>query len=270
MTELVITGAGSGLCDSILEVIESVEGDYRLRLVDSMESAGEARRFQGRTVVIELDSEADLATATVVFDLNRTYSGDATIFAPNLSLFVMLKRLVSDLDADSILTLHGVVREPAVEQPQGVEALAGQVIQLFNGRDPEPKPFGGTLAFNARTLDEAVLVEALHGLDGLQNADISLERLQSDSFYTVHASLWLQAADSKTVASIIAKSTDTYEGGMSISPDSGRVDHDSAMRVFARQVSDEWVHLMVTADLEKTIWAQEAKSVLVSALGTMS
>jgi hypothetical protein len=39
------------------------------------------------------------------------------------------------------------------------------------------------------------------------------------------------------------------------------------MRVFARQVSDEWVHLMVTADLEKTIWAQETKSVLVSALG---
>ena len=77
MTELVITGAGSGLCDSILEVIESVEGDYRLRLVDSMESAGEARRFQGRTVVIELYTEADLSTANVVFDLNQTYSGDA-------------------------------------------------------------------------------------------------------------------------------------------------------------------------------------------------
>ena len=52
MIELVITGAGSGLCDSILEVIDGVQGDYRLRLVDSMESAGEARRFQGRTVVI--------------------------------------------------------------------------------------------------------------------------------------------------------------------------------------------------------------------------
>ena len=60
MTELVITGAGSGLCDSILEAIEAIEGDYRLRLVDSMESAGEVRRFQGRTVVIELDTEAIL------------------------------------------------------------------------------------------------------------------------------------------------------------------------------------------------------------------
>ena len=35
VTELVITGAGSGLSDSILEVIDAVEGDYRLRLVDS-------------------------------------------------------------------------------------------------------------------------------------------------------------------------------------------------------------------------------------------
>jgi hypothetical protein len=265
--ELVITGAGSGLCDSILEVIEAVEGDYRLRLVDSMSSAGEARRFQGRTVVIELDTEADLSTANVVFDLNQTYSGDAVVFAPKLSLFVMLKRLMGDLAIGSIVALHGVVREPAVEQPQGVEALAGQVTQLFNGRDPEPKPFGGTLAFNSRILDEAALIKALQGLGGLQNADISLERLQSDSFYTVHASLWLQAADSKTVDSIMAKSTDIYGPGVSISPDSGRVDHDVAMRVFARQVSGDWVHMMVTADLEKTIWAQEAKSVLVSALG---
>ena len=142
VTELVITGAGSGLCDSILEVIEPVEGDYRLRLVDSIESAGEARRFQGRTVVIELDTEADLATADVVFDLNDAYVGDALIFKPTASLFVMLKRLLSNLAADSIMTLHGVVREPAVTEQQGVEALASQVTQLFNGRDPEPQPFG--------------------------------------------------------------------------------------------------------------------------------
>ena len=270
MIELVITGAGSGLCDSILEVIDGVEGDYRLRLVDSMESAGEARRFQGRTIVIELESEADLSTANVVFDLNQTYSGDAAVFAPKLSLFVMLKRLLSDIGANSISTIHGVVREPAVEQYQGVEALAGQVTQLFNGRDPEPKPFGGTLAFNARTLDEAALVEALQGLDALHNANISLERLQSDSFYTVHASLWLKAADSKAIDAMMAKATDTYAAGMSISPNSGRVDHDAAMRVFARKVSDDWVHLMVTADLEKTIWAQEAKSVLINELGIAS
>ena len=141
MTELVITGAGSGLCDSILEVIEPVEGDYRLRLVDSIESAGEARRFQGRTVVIELDTEADLATADVVFDLNDAYVGDALIFKPTASLFDA-KAIVGNLAADSIKTLHGVVREPAVTEQQGVEALAGQVTQLFNGRDPEPQPLG--------------------------------------------------------------------------------------------------------------------------------
>ena len=50
-----------------------------------MESAGEARRFQGRTVVIELDTEADLATADVVFDLNDVYAGDALVFADGLA-----------------------------------------------------------------------------------------------------------------------------------------------------------------------------------------
>ncbi|MDC3033042.1 hypothetical protein OA249_03680 [Litorivicinus sp.] len=262
MTELVITGAGSGLCDSILEVIEAVEGDYRLRLVDSMESAGEARRFQGRTVVIELDTEADCATADLVFDLNDTYTGDALVFKPMASLFVMLKRLFGDLAVDSIKTLHGVVREPAVAQQQGVEALAGQVTQLFNGRDPESLPFGGTLAFNARILDESALVESIYDLNALRNANISIERLQSDSFYTVHTSLWLQTSDGQSIDSIISQATDQYSAGLGISPDSGRVTNDSDMRICVRQIAKDWVHLMLTADLEKTIWAREAHEVL--------
>ena len=92
MIELAITGAGSGLCDSVLEVIESVEGEFRIRLIDGIESVGEARRFQGRTIVIELDHEADLETADVVFDLNQTYSGGAERFRPTLSLVVMMQR----------------------------------------------------------------------------------------------------------------------------------------------------------------------------------
>ncbi len=262
MTELVITGAGSGLCDSILEVIEAVEGEYRLRLVDSMESAGEARRFRGRTVVIELDTEADLATADVVFDLNDIYIGDALVFKPTAPLFVMLKRLLSDLAGDSIKTLYGAVREPAAMEQQGVEALAGQVTQLFNGRDPEPQPFGGTLAFNARILDESALIESFHDFDALRNANISIERLQSDSFYTVHASLWLQMADAQLIDSIISQSTDQYSAGLGISPDSGRVTNDPDMRICVRQIAKDWVHLMLTADLEKTIWAREAHDVL--------
>ncbi len=262
MTELVITGAGSDLCDSILEVIEEVVGGYRLRLVDSMESAGEARRFQGRTVVIELDTEADLTTADVVFDLNDAYTGDALVFKPTASLFVMLKRLLGDLAVESIKTLHGVVREPAVVQQQGVEALAGQVTQLFNGRDPESQPFGGTLAFNARTLDESALVESIRDLDALRNANISIERLQSDCFYTVHASLWLQTSDAQSIDSIISQSTDQYLAGLGIAPDSGRVTNDADMRICVRQIAKDWVHLMLTADLEKTIWAQEAHDVL--------
>ncbi len=269
MIEVLITGAGSGLCDSILEAIDVVQGDYRLRLIDSMESAGEARRFQGRTIVIELDTEADLSTADLVLDLNQTYSGDAEAFRPQLSLVMMLQRLLSCLEPGSVRALHGAVREPAVEQAQGVEALASQVTQLFNGRDPEPKPFGGTLAFNARTLDETALVEALPEIDALTNASISLERWQSDSFYTVHASLWIQL-DEKGIASLLSLTNQDYVPGLSVSPDSGRVDHDADMMICARRISDDWVHLILTADLEKTIWAREAKRILSKTLGVAS
>ena len=270
MIELAITGAGSGLCDSVLEVIESVEGDFRIRLIDGIESAGEARRFQGRTIVIELDHEADLETADLVFDLNQTYSGDVERFRPTLSLVVMMQRLLDSLATADVLTLHGVVREPAVEQPGGVEALAGQVTQLFNGRDPDPQPFGGSLAFNTRTLDDQALVEALSEIHALQHAEISLERLQSDSFYTVHASLWMQLKTPQAKAQVIGCQTDEYRSGLSVSPDSGRVDSEAAMTVCVRELSQDWLHVMITADLEKTIWAQEAKRRLARALETMA
>ena len=52
-------------------------------------------------------------------------------------------------------------------------------------------------------------------------------------------------------------------------PDSGRVARDEGIRVSARRVGDDWVHMMLTADLEKTIWAQEAKTILVDALGNV-
>jgi len=267
--ELAITGAGSGLCDSVLEVIESVEGDFCLRLIDGIESAGEARRFRGRTNVIELDNEADIDTADLVFDLNQTYSGDTERFRPTLSLVVMMKQLLDSLATADVLKLYGVVREPAVEQPGGVEALAGQVTQLFNGRDPDPQPFGGSLAFNTRTLDDAALVEALSEIHALQRAEISLERLQSDSFYTVHASLWMQLKTPQAKVMVTEHQTDQYRSGLSVSPDSGRVDSEAAMIVRVRELSSDWVHVMITADLEKTIWAQEAKRRLARALETM-
>ncbi|MBU25594.1 MAG: hypothetical protein CMD99_06140 [Gammaproteobacteria bacterium] len=270
MIELVVTGAGTGLCDSILETIDSIEGDYCLRLIDAMESAGEARRFQGRTLVIELDSEADLESADLVFDLNQTYSGHAVAFRPNLSLLPMLGRVLMTLEAGDLKMLHGVVGEPAVEHVGGVEALASQVTELFNGRDPNPEPFGGMLAFNARTLDESCHVDALRAIDALSDAVISIERLQTDSFYTVHASLWLQACSSTVANLILGFETEAYTAGLSVSPDSGRVAQDEGIRVSTRRVADDWVHMMLTADLEKTIWAQEAKTVLVDTLGKLS
>ena len=144
----------------------------------------------------------------------------------------------------------------------------GEARRLVNQlKDASKRERAGAELLRLGSEAAPALIEALQGLDALHNAKISLERLQSDSFYTVHASLWLKAADSRAIDAMMAKATDTYAAGISISPNSGRVDHDAAMRVFARKVSDDWVHLMVTADLEKTIWAQEAKSVLINELG---
>ena len=42
------------------------------------------------------------------------------------------------------------------------------MTQLFNGRDPNPEPFGGMLAFNARTLDESGEVNALRSINALR------------------------------------------------------------------------------------------------------
>ena len=106
------------------------------------------------------------------------------------------------------------------------------------------------------------MVESIYDLDALRNANISIEQLQSDSFYTVHASLWLQTSDAQSIDSIISQATDHYSAGLGISPDSGRVTNDSDMRICVRQIAKDWVHLMLTADLEKTIWAREAHEVL--------
>jgi hypothetical protein len=64
--------------------------------------------------------------------------------------------------------------------------------------------------------------------------------------------------------------TDEYRSGLSVSPDSGRVDAEAAMTVCVRELSNDWVHVMIAADLEKTIWAQEAKRRLARALEAMA
>ena len=267
MKDIVITGGGSGLADAILESLESIDADYRLRLVDSMEHAGEARRWRGRTVVIQSDSEVDFSGATLVLDLNHSYVGDAQVFRPGLSSASLLRRMLSFLEPNAIGALYGVVREPVAEITGGVEALASQVTQLFNGRDPEPQPFGGTLAFNCRTLDDSGLIESLQMIPALNGAAISIERYQSDAFYTIHASLWMKLSTKIDFDAVLSIGNTNYEQGLSIAPNTGRVDGDAEMKVYVRKVSEEWVNLMVSADLEKTIWAQEAKSIVLNELG---
>ena len=85
----------------------------------------------------------------------------------------------------------------------------------------------------------------------------------------MHASLWLQACSPAVAEIILGLGTEAYTAGLSVAPDSGRVARDEGIRVSARRVGDDWVHMMLTADLEKTIWAQEAKTILVDALGNV-
>ena len=226
MKDIVITGGGSGLADAILESLESIDADYRLRLVDSMEHAGEARRWRGRTVVIQSDAEVDFSDATLVLDLSHSYVGDAQVFRPSLSS-----------------------------------------VSLLNGRDPEPQPFGGTLAFNCRTLDDSGLIESLQTIPALNGAAISIERYQSDAFYTIHASLWMKLSTKTGFDSVLSLGNANYEEGLSIAPNTGRVDGAAEMKIYVRKVSEDWINLMVSADLEKTIWAQEAKSIVLNELG---
>ena len=48
--------------------------------------------------MIELDSEAGLESADLVFDLNQTYNGQAVAFRPNLSLLPMLREFLHPLN----------------------------------------------------------------------------------------------------------------------------------------------------------------------------
>jgi len=261
--EVILTGGGSGLADEILDCLSPLEADFRIRLVDSLESAGEARRFQGRTVLVELDSEAGFDTADLVLDLDGSYSGDADRFRPQLAMVSMVQRVFSAIAEDAIEVLHGVFREPVVAVSGGVDALAGQVTQLFNGRDPEQLPFGGTLAFNSRILDDAQLDEQLQEIPQLAQARICIERVQSDSFYTAVASLWVKTPNEQQLLSL---ANAPYAAGLGLSPDSGRVEADEPIRVMARLASPGWVHLLISADLERTLWAHDARDAVLARL----
>ena len=257
MIEIIMTGAGRSLADAILERLEGLEGDFRMRLCDGYEAAGEARRFGGRTLNIELESEVDLDAADLVLDLGGSYSGDVPRFRPHLSGVSMFDRLVPETLRDQIEGICGSIREPASEIEGGVEALAGQVTELFNGRDPDPKLFGGTLAFNGRILDEQALIEALKIELGFSEATVSLERVQSDCFYTTVVSVWLDGSTT-ALSRIKALQTEPYRVGAGMAPDAGRVDAEAGMRISVRDVSATRIHVHATADLERTLWAQDA------------
>lgn len=258
--EIAITGGGSGLADEILETLASVEADFRLRLVDGFSAAGEARRFKGRTLAIELSEEADLATADLVIDLDATYEGTADRFRPLPPLVSLWSRVIPASLEGSITQVLGVVREPAVAVSGGVDALAAQVTQLFNGRDPEEAPFGGQLAFNSRALDADETVRALAELPTLAGTLISLERWQSDHFYTLTFSGWLQVQDPSMLLQL---HKNDLVPGYAVAPNTGRMEVDEPVRVSAELTESGWVHLTLTADLERTLWSQDAKDAVM-------
>ena len=266
LIEIGLTGAGSSLADSILEGLEGLEGlddSYNLTLIDGLHVAGETRRLNQRTLPIVLDTQIDLSSFKFILDLNRTYKGDAKVFRPNLALEALSRRVFSELPADSVKFIHGSVREPAIIRQGGVEGLAAQVAQLFNGRDPSPSPFGGTIAFNARTISVSELEDVILKVPVFRSANVALERLQGDMFYTVVASLWLQA-ESNVLEQILALATDELSDSISIAPETGRNEFDSCIRVFTKALRNQWVYVLITADLERTIWAQDAVNLIRS------
>lgn len=260
MIEVVITAGGSGLADEILEALASVEADFRVRLVDGLASAGEARRFQGRTLMVELSDEADLASADLVLDLARTYEGTADRFRPDSPAASLWGRAVPAALEGKIRTLWGSVREPAVAVTGGVDALAGQVTQLFNGRDPEEEPFGGQLAFNSRWLDPAPMLNALKNQASLQGASVALERWQSDQFYTLSMSCWVQT---DAPADVLALGQAPMPFGAGLAPNAGRMDINEPVQIWTESVDSNWVHLRMAADLERTLWSQDAKDAVL-------
>lgn len=262
MIEVVVTAGGSGLADELLSTLEPVDGDFRLRLVDDLTVAGEARRCRGRTLVIELDTEADLETADLVIDLARNYQGVADRFRPEVPTVSLLERVLGDLPAGLVQSLFGVIREPAVSCHGGVDALAAQVTQLFNGRDPDPAPFGGTLAFNTHQLPMVDVIDRLPQIPALNQATYSLERMLTDQFYTVSASLWMQT---HSIDPLMALATGVIESSWA-APDRGRVEDSMPVQVQCEAVAPNWVRLWMTADLERTLWCQDAKDALMRRL----
>ena len=268
MIQIVVTGAGRSVADPILERLASIDADFRLHLCDSMETAGEARRFKGRTLNIELASEMEIGIADLVLDLDHSYRGEQPVYRLPSPGCALLQRTVPESVRDAVTAVYGSIREPAAAIEQGVEALAGQVSELFNGRDPDPKQFGGTLAFNERILDPSEMVAAMQTDLGFGQAVISIERIQSDCFHTAAASLWLEGPED-AISAVRTMATENYPIGSGIAPNSGRDDADSAVRIAVREIARDRIHVRATGDLEYGIWAKAAHQAVLESVERM-
>ena len=251
MNRWLVTGAGHSVCDAWIQALDDQFAEDTIVLVDGPDVAGEARRILGRTVVIQVASDVELTDFDGVIDL----AGDAITAVPCLTLPTPTDALLGRLlrTVPSLTGLRGSIAEPAIAIPGGVEALAGQVSQLFNGRDPDPEPFGGTIAFNQRWLDRSVLAEMMAHARGLPSGAIALAVHQTDLFYTTQASLWVTTS-ADCLDRLESEATLVLTEGVSAAPGRGRAEDADSWQMGLRRLSATEAQLEIYADTEHGLW----------------
>lgn len=251
MSRWLVTGAGQSVCDAWMAGLDARFAEDVFVLTDGPEVAGEARRLLGHTLIVQLSDTVDPAEFDGVIDLaggTRTETPRYVLPSPAQAL---VQRVLANLQVRGIV---GSLTEPAIAMPGGVEALAGQVSQLFNGRDPDPAPFGGSLAFNQLRRDSAEIEQWVMHAQGLAPEAVSLSVHQTDLFYTTTASLWIEA-DAATVDAIVAASNTTMDACVAAAPSRGRADEVACWQMATRVLTPTWVAVQLYADTEYGLWA---------------
>ena len=250
MNRWLVTGAGQSVCDAWMAALDQRFAEDVFVLTDGPEVAGEARRLFGHTLIVQLPETVDPAEFDGVIDLAGGTVTETPCYVLPSPAKALVQRVLADVQVRGIV---GALTEPAIAMPGGVEALAGQVSQLFNGRDPDSEPFGGSLAFNQLRRDSAELEQWVMHAQGLGPEAVSLAVHQTDLFYTTTASLWIEA-DASTVDALVAASNTAMDACLAAAPSRGRADDVACWQMATRVLTPTWVHVQVYADTEYGVW----------------
>ncbi|MGA1207563.1 MAG: hypothetical protein ACO31Z_07340 [Litorivicinaceae bacterium] len=245
-----VAGAGHSVCDPWMTAFEAQCAEHTIVLADGPEVAGEARRLAGQTLIVQVLDDLDSTEFDGVIDL----TGRLVTTAPRCVLpapaRVLLQQLLSAVQIQRIV---GAIQEPAIATQGGVEALAGQVSQLFNGRDPDPGTFGGTLAFNQLRRDSAAVEQWVRDAQGLAPDAVALTIHQTDLFYTATASLWIEA-EVDAIDALVGQANCAMDACTVAAPGRGRAEESARWQMATRRLTPTAVQVQVYADTETGLW----------------